>query len=304
MPSVYLDSADYANYGVPSATSAQVTQASNLIDSFLQRPEGLIYVNGGNGLPCYMKNLVATNTLTTTGAITAGTNVSVNVTGPLGTPTNNPNIGLVVVLDRANPAVTEACVITFVSGNTVTFSSTQFNHDSGITIEFGLCISEQRVMPLNRPITNLFKCPVVNLLSGQGQYGFGRRNDAGNFSVNDINLLAAFTVYGGPPIWEIFPVTTASVDPATGIVWVPAGIMLSYYTEVRLYYIAGYTYATLPSQVKQACANVINNSTQTMLNPGIKSMRAGDTEIVRFNNTLLDGDTQQMLRPFRSREFI
>jgi len=40
---VYLQGADLAVFGVPNATVPQILEASLLIDSFLNRPEGLIY---------------------------------------------------------------------------------------------------------------------------------------------------------------------------------------------------------------------------------------------------------------------
>lgn len=39
---VYLQGSDPATFGVPNATAAQIQKASTLIDSFLNRPEGLI----------------------------------------------------------------------------------------------------------------------------------------------------------------------------------------------------------------------------------------------------------------------
>lgn len=44
MLSVYLDPDDYELYGVPNATTAQVIKASAIIDGYLNRPDGLIYV--------------------------------------------------------------------------------------------------------------------------------------------------------------------------------------------------------------------------------------------------------------------
>ena len=40
---VYLQGADLTTFGVPNASAAQIQEASLLIDSFLNRPEGLIH---------------------------------------------------------------------------------------------------------------------------------------------------------------------------------------------------------------------------------------------------------------------
>lgn len=124
-------------------------------------------------------------------------------------------------------------------------------------------------------------------------------------SINHFNLLAAVTQFGGPPTWEKFDITKAGLDMSTGQVWVPAGVLLAYYTNVRLQYIAGWTYVTLPSSIKQACANIIN----TMLNfpevtGNIKMAKAGDSQVQRFADSVLDSDTKRLLEPFKLRGFV
>lgn len=42
-PSVYLHNAEYGVYGISDATAEDVIQASQLVDAYLNRPEGLIY---------------------------------------------------------------------------------------------------------------------------------------------------------------------------------------------------------------------------------------------------------------------
>jgi hypothetical protein len=53
-PSSYLDADDYATYGVPNATSAQVIQASAIIDGYLDRKDGLIYTVDDDNNPTAM----------------------------------------------------------------------------------------------------------------------------------------------------------------------------------------------------------------------------------------------------------
>lgn len=54
MPSQYLQSSDYAAYGVPNTTADQVTKASAIIDGYLDKPDGLIYNVDGSNNPISM----------------------------------------------------------------------------------------------------------------------------------------------------------------------------------------------------------------------------------------------------------
>ena len=61
--SAYLSGTDLEAYGVPTATTAQVQRASALIDAYLKRPEGCVWVPDTVGNPCYMAGLDPTITL-------------------------------------------------------------------------------------------------------------------------------------------------------------------------------------------------------------------------------------------------
>ncbi|MGC8703719.1 MAG: hypothetical protein ACP5RV_12440, partial [Thiomonas sp.] len=117
--------------------------------------------------------------------------------------------------------------------------------------------------------------------------------------------------FGGPPAWEPFTPQANSIDPHTGQVWVPAGVLLAYYTEVRLHYIAGWNYASLPYQIKQACANIINNQAALQGIPGsIQKAQTGAASLTRFAgangqipSAAIDPDTAALLQPYRARVF-
>ncbi len=304
MPSVYLESSEYGLYGVPNATAQQVQQASTLIDAFLRRPEGLVYAPDAYGLPCYMAAAYPALSLASVGAIAAGSNVAIPVTGPL----LALQVGDVVVLDRvANPGVVEACVVAAIAQPpvvgvlTATLQSVQYAHGAGCVMETGLVITEQKTMPKQRTTTNLSRVPVARLISGTGRYGYGRRGDAGNYNVDDFNLLAAMSQFGGPPAWEIWDPNNAGVDAATGQLWVPAGVMLAYYTEVKARYVAGFTYAGLPGEVKLACAQVVQAMQMNPVYGSVKEMRAGESSIENFASSNLSDDVKAMLAPWAAR---
>lgn len=295
-PSSYLSSGDYSTYGVPSATAAQVTQASVLIDAHLKRPEGLVWSPDSAGNPAYMSAASPDLSFVLGTAVSPGKNVVATVTGPIATL----NVGEVLIADRANPAAVEPLTIISNVNGQVTFATAINAHAPSATLEAGLVISEQRYMPKGRPVIMIGRTPVMRIISGIGRYAYPRRGDAMGSNTDDFNLLATFTQFGGPPQWEVFDTTqNTGVDARTGQVWVPAGIMLAYYTEVKLRYVAGFQSSAIPSAIKLACAKLVRALGN---DPGLgpaKSYRAGDTAVQMFADTMISGDMVDALRPYR-----
>lgn len=300
MPSTYLQSGEYATYGVPSADASDVLQASMVIDSYLDRNEGLVWAADSQGMPCDMAAVEPSLSLTLAASIAPGQNVVVPFAGPIGAL----QTGDVVVLDRATLGSKEACVIAAVAGAQVTLASVINAHSSGATADLGLVIDEQKYMPSARPITFVSRTPVVRIVSGIGRYAYGRRGDATNYMVEEFNLLASISHFGGPPAWERFDPLVTDFDASTGQMWIPAGLLMAYYSEVRIRYVAGYAQANLPSQIKQACANIVASLQSSPLRGNMKSMKAGDSAIERFGPSVMDAETKVMLDSFRSRAFI
>lgn len=303
MPSQYLQSVDFATYGVPNATAAQVTQASTLIDAFLQRPDGLLWAPDANGVPAYMAAKNADVSFALSAAIAPGNDVPVSL--PMPAAQLDVQAGDVVLLDRASTTACEAVVIDGIVGNTVRLRNVQFAHAEGATLEFGMVITQQCYVPTQRPVVRLQNTPVFRVIGGAGRFGYGRRGDAGASLMDDYNLLASLTQFGGPPLWEVFDPTVGSLDRGTGQFWLPSSVYLAYYSEVRVHYVAGYSYASLPGAVKSACASLITAaSNSSLFAGGVKTYRAGDTEIERFANTVFDDDTKRSLSPLRPMEFV
>ena len=300
--SVYLLPADLNAYGISTeTTAAQILQASATIDAYLVRPEGLVYGVDGAGAPAYMLNLQPTRSLSLNAAVTASPSTAVL---PVAGPTAFLQQGDVLTLDRATPSLTEVVVITSVAGNQVSVAGLQFDHSSGAKLEYGLQIFETRKMPKARPITGLSRYPVQQLLSGRGRYGYGRRGSSNEFNLNTFNLLASVQKFGGPPMWETFQVASLNVDYSSGRLWVPAGILLAYYSEIAIYYIAGFPEEAIPTQVKQACANLINAAMASEgTPPNVETIKAGTYSTTMFNSSLMDDDTKAMLNPYRLRAF-
>lgn len=299
--SEYLAGADLALYGVPTATPAQIQQASNLVDAYCDRPEGLAFSLDFQKRPCFMSGLTPSIGFTLPGSISPGQNIVIT---PADGFISEDLLGEVLIADRATPSATEAVVVSAVNpqAGTFTLQIVGASHDAGTILEAGLVLAEERPLPSKRSITRVSKFPLVRLLSGMGRYAYGRRSDQVAGLYNDTNLLAALQTFGGPPAWVPFDITQASISASTGEVWVPAGLLLAYYSDVKLRYVAGYPVTALPSKIKQATAALASALAEYPdISGNVKKIQAGGTSIERFANTLLDDDTKGLLEPYRAK---
>jgi hypothetical protein len=305
MASAYLASGELGTYGVPAATTAQITSASALVDAYLKRPEGLQWTPDFNGSPAFMAGLSPTFTLKMTVDIAAGVNVSVPVQYGSGQLSSVGSVGDVVILDKADTNKCEACVIASVSPSAIVLSKVLSPHLAQSTIDFGLVIKEMRTLPKSRAITRVSSWPIVRMLSVLGSYRYGRRaTQIANLS-GDNDLLAMQQTFGGPPAWMPVDVSAVDFDAASGEIWVPSGILLANYSDVRFSYVAGFSQANIPAIIKSAtAAAIIGGVNVSDLAGGLKMARAGDTALERFGNTVLDGDTRAQLDTYRARLVI
>jgi hypothetical protein len=299
MPSSYLQISEYPAWGLPSSTTAgQVQQASTMIDVFLRRPEGLVWTPDADGMPAFMAAAEPSATCTLQDDIAAGQNVAATLSGPVGMI----QPGDVLIVDRdLEGGKPEALVLGSVLNQAVTFRSVAYPHASGAVLEAGMTITEQKFLPKNRPITMLSRYPVANIVSGSGRYGYSRRGESATSNMEDFNLLAALSHFGGPPAWEVFDPRTTDVDPLTGQCWIPAGIMLAYYTEVKVRYVAGYQASAIPFPIKQACAMLVQAMEDAPALGAVKRYQAGGTAIERFADTMISGDVKRALLPYQAK---
>jgi hypothetical protein len=304
MPSAYLAGSDLAIYGVPNATAQQILNASLLIDAYLGRLEGLQWMPDAAGLPCYMAGLSPSLSLTLPANIQPGQNVQVAVPGA-STLSVFGSVGDVVIIDRANATACEACVISSTQPNHITLQSVSYAHAQGATFDFGLVIREQKTLPPKRSITRVGSWPIVRIHSGLGSYRYGRRSEQQAGLYADQSVLALMQTFGGPPEWIPWDVTAADFSEITNEVWIPSGIFLAYYSDVRIFYVAGFNQANIPPIIKQVTANIITAglNTQNMAG-GIKVAKAGDTMLQRFEATVIDADTKRQLDMYKARRFV
>lgn len=306
MPSAYLTTAEAPLWGLSAASTPQINQASAIIDAYLKRPEGLVWAPDSTGNPCYMTTPAPTATFALTAPISPGTSVPVQMSGPV----QILQVGDVLILDQATSNLTEACVVATTTNPpnpspAITLQKVINAHSSSASALLGLTIEEQRYMPDARPLTFLSRTPLMNVISGVGRYGYGRRGDHANYNMEQFNLLAAVSKFGGPPVWELFQQSyPTGWDVQTGQVWVPAGIMLAYYSEVKLRYIAGFSASAIPAPIKMAVVQLVSAMNA---NPGlgaIKSMKAGDTSVALFAASILSDDTKAAIEPYAARVYV
>lgn len=299
MPSTYLLPGEYATYGVPDASTDQVVSASAVVDSYLGLPEGLVWSPDADGLPCYMANLTPSYTCELSTALTAGQ--AATIAYPPARSGAYGLIGTVLIADREAPAATEALVVTGVDtmAGTVTIAPPTQSHAVGASLEAGLVISEERALDAKRSTTRISRFPVARLLAAAGRYAYSRRSDQVAGLYNDYNLIAVLQTFGGPPIWQNIDVRQADLRPDTGEVWLPAGMMLAYYSDARMSYVAGYPAGSLPTAVKRATANVIRNAESAeYAPPNFRIAQAGGSKFERFSDSQLDTDTKKLLDPY------
>jgi len=300
MPNAYLSPDEYATYGLDGdTTAADVINASAVVNSHTMRVEGLVWMPDSRGLPCYMAGLTPTASYTLPVALTGG--VAATFAFPAAGAGASNLLNEILIVDRANTGAVEALVITGVdtAHATITVAPPVNNHAIGATLELGMTIVEERAIAPKRSQTRVTRWPVARLLSGCGRYSYGRRSDQVAGLYNDVNLIAAVQTFGGPPQWIPFDIRQADISIATGEVWVPAGLLLAYYTDVRLRYVAGYPASGVPQAVKQATANIVRNAKNAeFAPPNFKVFQAGGTKVERWSSSDLDEDTKRLLDPF------
>ncbi len=283
----YIESQYYPLYGIGDANATQVASACRLVNSYLGRPEGLLWSPDANGVPAYMTNLTPTRSFTGP-AVSPGTGVVVAIPNA---QFGYQSLGDVVILDRNTPHLTEACVVTAASGNALTLATVQFTHATP-TVDFGLTLLEELSGRVRLP-----RSPVANIFCGFGRYGYGRemRRIGSGFDYFEELLV---TNYGLNAVsgWQQLDTTLWDINDATGAVRMPP----HGYENVRLRYVAGWSHADLPGDIRQAVANIVRGAIDYAPGGGIKSLKSGDGAVEWFSPGSIDADTKALLQPYRA----
>jgi hypothetical protein len=179
-------------------------------------------------------------------------------------------------------------------------------HAAGASMRGGLTIKEERALPSGRNITQAMKGPIRRLISAFGRYDYGRRNEQNTGWFQEISLLTMVSSFGGPPVWQEISLVDVSTSDATDEIWFPAGILIAYFNSVRYSYIVGFaSAAAVPAIVKNAVAGIIGNATAfPELTGNVKSLKAGDSAVTRFSDSVLDATTRAQLDAFKARMWV
>jgi hypothetical protein len=173
-------------------------------------------------------------------------------------------------------------------------------HAEQATMDFGLTIFQELPIPAKRSTVRLSRPPVVRILSGFGRYAVGRRSQQFAGLDMTINLLGIAAAFGGPPAWAQFPADQADVNVQTGEVWIPPGLLLAHFSDVRLRYVAGWPKESIPGDIKLAVAGIVRAAIDSPFGGNLKVMKAGDATLERFAATSLDADTKALLQPYKA----
>lgn len=302
MPGVaYISTAaDKERYGIPLAENVEIYRASSLIDHYLRRPKGCVWLGDSIGRPLYMKGANPSISYSTTALISPGSVVEVPV--PNYVSLDDSIIGDVLILDRFIPNIAEAVIVKSARTGYLTFTSVLNTHDGisiPITMDRGLLIEEERGIPGGRAVAKLSEWPVVAVLSAVGRYGYPRRSEQmlGYYAEQSLLLNVAAGV-GGPPTWNTFSIANTSLNQATGDIWIPAGIYGAYYTDIKARYIGGWQQENVPEDIKIAAATLVTSLGAAPMGAMIRRFNTGKVQIERFADTVIDNDTKSLLRPY------
>jgi hypothetical protein len=134
--------------------------------------------------------------------------------------------------------------------------------------------------------------PIVSL---QGRYGIPRR---GEWPFPELSLEFAL-VFALPGSWTAIDPTTIDIWADAGELTFPVNALGLFFNEVDVVYNAGY--ATIPTPVQVACAQIIKNAQSTpALN--VKSGKIDRMRLEYFSDTLVDETVQSLLEPYVSRK--
>ena len=143
------------------------------------------------------------------------------------------------------------------------------------------------------PLTPI--APATNaIIVARGRYALAAHRRGDNALLDDFALNVART-FALPGTWIAMDPAAFDYDPWTGELTLPGNILGLTYDEVEITYTAGL--ATIPDEVKFACAQLVRNAQAT---PALNVQR-GRLDTLRldyFADGLLDASVRKLLAPY------
>ncbi len=136
--------------------------------------------------------------------------------------------------------------------------------------------------------------PLGSLVSARVRYARGRRGEYADLDAQREYGLQIATAFGLPGAWSTLDVSTIDVyQPARELTF-PTNLLGLGYNEAEITYTAGF--ATVPAQIKVACAQIVKNAQATpALN--VSRSRLDTMQMDYFAGTLLDAGVLALLKP-------
>lgn len=134
--------------------------------------------------------------------------------------------------------------------------------------------------------------PIMEL---QGRYGIPRR---GEWPLAELSLEFA-VVFSLPGAWTTIDPTSVDIWADGGELTFPLNVLGMSFNEVDVTYNAGL--ATIPSNVKVACAEIVKNA---QITPAL-NLKSGKLDRMRldyFGDSLVDENVRSLLKPFVARK--
>lgn len=156
-------------------------------------------------------------------------------------------------------------------------------------------------IPSDRQETRLPLTPVVRILSAAGRYGRGRRDRLGYNNILYNYGATLLALQGAVPQWIPIAPELISLDPATGVLYLPTGTFLWSYIGFRAVYIAGYV--EIPYRVKLAMITLVNEVHAKGISDRVK-FTAGRVSRTWAGDTFVSKQVQNMLQPFVITEYM
>lgn len=156
--------------------------------------------------------------------------------------------------------------------------------------------SNELSVPSGRLEVRLPVTPVISITDAAGKFGPGRRDRQGWNSYYNHGLASYLVLLGAGPQWTPIDVNTLQVEPATGIVWIPASFMFASYTSVRFRFVAGFL--TMPDRVKLAIADIIQNLHTRQISSRMR-YAVGKVSAAYSGETFVSQQAAALLEPFR-----